>query len=99
MCIYEGNGMLLNFYAQVKEPKVFMPQIYIVLTTITVSSLMIGILSYMTYGSSIEDMITYNMPNSICGVAVRIFYMIAIIGVYVLSLIPVYLIIEKNEWY
>ena len=96
MCLFEGNGMILNLYAEVDKPQKFPLQFGIVLTTITFIAIVVGSLSYFTYGNSIESIILYNLPHhEVISVVTKFLYVLTIMGIYVLLLFPVYKVIES----
>lgn len=99
MVLYEGNGALLNFYSQVKNPKTFMGQVNIVLFLLTGLSMLVGILSYLAFQEDIGSLIIYNLPNNGLGISVQFLYLFAIAGVYLMSIQPVFSVIESYDSY
>lgn len=90
MCIFEGNGMILSFYAEVDKPNTFMRQIGIVLALITALGMVLGTLSYLAFGDGVQQLIIYNLPQGFFGTTVKMLYMFTIMGIYVLVLWPVF---------
>lgn len=88
MCLFEGNGSILNFYSEVTKPSEFFRQTSFVMVMITFVALILGTLSYLTYADEIQNIILYNLPQDGFGVAVRLFYMVTILGIYVILIMP-----------
>eukprot|EP00347_Sterkiella_histriomuscorum_P009027 403342809 len=99
MCIFEGNGMILNFYSEVDKPQKFMTQVTIILSVITTAGIVVGSLSYLAFGSSVQSIILYNLPNSLVGISIKLLYMMTIMGIYVLVIMPVFQVIEHYDSY
>ena len=62
MAIFEGNAGILNLYSQHKEPRtMFKVTIW---THIAVGIVCISLcsLSYLAYGTMIQDVVIYNLP-------------------------------------
>jgi len=60
---FEGNGVILNLHANMKDPTKFetiMRNSLIAVITILIS---FSVCSYEAFGSRIEDMVTMNLPH------------------------------------
>ncbi|CDW73229.1 UNKNOWN [Stylonychia lemnae] len=99
MCLYEGNGLILNLYSEVDKPHKFMNQISLVLSLLTGLGIIVGALSYMAFGGKIESIILQNLPNNAIGISIKLMYMITITGIYVLVIYPVFQIMEDDHKY
>lgn len=100
MSLFEGNGMILNLYSEVENPKLFLQQVNIVLTSITLGGIGLGLLSYMTFGNNLSSLILYNLPPlDPLAIAIKLLYMFTIAGIYVLIILPVFQILEASAWY
>lgn len=71
---FEGNPATLNVQASMKHPDQFTK--VFVFSALTVSSLVITVssLSYIAYGSEVEDLITMNLPHNDLTTIVRVVY-------------------------
>jgi amino acid permease len=59
---FEGNGAILNLYAELDKPKHMFKMIFAAFFLITALVLSLGLLSYRTYGSAVQDTILFNLP-------------------------------------
>ena len=69
-------------------------------THITVGLMVISLcaVSYLAYGSMIQDIVLYNMPqHSNLARLVVIMYMLNIVGSFTICIQPIYAIFEKKE--
>lgn len=71
---FEGNPATLNVQASMKHPEKF--SFVFILSAIIVSCLVIVVssLSYLAYGTAIEDLITLNLPHNDLTTLVRLVY-------------------------
>ena len=99
MCLFEGNGLILNLYSEVDKPNQFFRQISIVLVTITALGILVGSLSYVAYRDQTNSIIMYNLSGDALGLSIKILYMVTIMGIYVLVIMPVFSLVEKYHWY
>jgi len=90
MCLYEGNGLILNLYSEVDKPNKFMNQVTLVLSIMTGLGIVIGSLSYMAFGNKVDSIVLYNLPNDTVGISIKLLYMLTIMGIYVLVIFPVF---------
>ena len=96
---FEGNPATLNVQASMKHPKQFSK--VFVISAITVSSLVISVssLSYIAYGSEVEDLITLNLPHNELTTLVRLIYSFGLLASFPLQMFPCLEIIEKFRFY
>lgn len=60
---FEGNGVVINLHASMKEPHLFNQVLHrTLLIYITLISVFSAI-AYYSYGSDLEDMVTLNLPH------------------------------------
>mmetsp|Transcript_12178 Transcript_12178/g.13709 ORF Transcript_12178/g.13709 Transcript_12178/m.13709 type:complete len:132 (-) Transcript_12178:297-692(-) len=85
---FEGNPATLNVQASMKHQKNF-PFVF-VLSAITVSTLVIIVssLSYIAYGSNVEDLITLNLPHNDLTTLVRLIYSFGLLASFPLQMFP-----------
>ena len=96
---FEGNPATLNVQASMKYPHRF-PFVF-VLSAITVSTLVITVssLSYLAYGSDVEDLITLNLPHNDLTTLVRLVYSFGLLASFPLQMFPCLDIVEGFRWY
>lgn len=96
---FEGNPATLNVQASMKYPKRF-PFVFIV-SAFTVSSMVITVssLSYIAYGSEVEDLITLNLPHNDLTTLVRLLYSFGLLASFPLQLFPCLDIVENFNCY
>ena len=101
MNLFEGNQQILNLYAESSKPS----QFYGLLTVIFIVLLMfvaiaVGMLGYMAFGKTCESVIVLNLPNTqILSILAKSFYVITIIGSFVLLAQPIFYVVESSEFY
>ena len=60
----------------------------------------IGYLGYLAFGEKTKSVILFNLPNDDpASIAAKIFYILTIMGSFVLVANPVFRVIEKSGWY
>lgn len=96
---FEGNPATLNVQASMKDPHQF--SFVFVISAITVSSLVIitSSLSYLAYGSEVEDLITLNLPHNDITTMVRLVYSFGLLASFPLQMFPCLDIIENYRFY
>lgn len=85
---FEGNPATLNVQASMKHPEKF--SLIFVIAAITVSSLVIIVssLSYLAYGSEVEELITLNLPHNELTTLVRLIYSFGLLASFPLQVFP-----------
>lgn len=85
---FEGNPATLNVQASMKHPEKF--SLIFVTSAIIVSSLVIIVssLSYLAYGSEVEDLITLNLPHNDLTTVVRLVYSFCLLASFPLQIFP-----------
>ena len=59
---------------------------------------MVGSLSYLAYGSLVQDIVIYNLPQqNNLATAVALLYMLNIVGSITMTIQPIYGLFEKQE--
>lgn len=96
---FEGNPATLNVQASMRSPKKF-PYVFVI-SALTVSSLVICVssLSYLAYGSEVEDLITLNLPHNELTTMVRLIYSFGLLASFPLQMFPCLEIIENFDTY
>ena len=60
--------------------------------------MLMGTLSYATYGSETKDVVLYNLPvGSKLATMVALLYMLNIVGSITMTIQPIYALFEKNQ--
>lgn len=92
---FEGNPATLNVQHSMKYPKRF--NFVFIFSALTVSSLVITVssLSYLAYGSEVEDLITLNLPHNELTTLVRLIYSFGLLASFPLQMFPCLEIIEN----
>lgn len=96
---FEGNPATLNVQASMKHPEHF--SFVFVLSAIVVSTLVITVssLSYIAYGSEVEDLITLNLPHNELTTLVRLIYSFGLLASFPLQMFPCLDIVESFRCY
>lgn len=101
MNLFEGNQQILNLYAESSKPQ----QFYGLVTIIFIVLLMfvaigVGMLGYMAFGKTCESVIVLNLPNNQnLSILAKSFYVITIIGSFVLLAQPIFYVVESSQFY
>ncbi|CAI2375472.1 unnamed protein product [Moneuplotes crassus] len=92
---FEGHPVALNVQASMKYPKRF--QFVFIVSAFTISLMVITVssLSYLAYGSEVEDLITLNLPHNDVTTLVRLLYSFGLLASFPLQLFPCLNIIEN----
>jgi proton-coupled amino acid transporter len=100
MCIFEGNTSLLSLYSETNQPKHFIPInicAQICLITLFFFSSLLG---YLTFGKTLRSVVLLNLPSEDpLTLATQSFYLVTIMGSYVILIQPVFNVIENYKWY
>ena len=60
----------------------------------------VGYLGYLAFGASTKSVILYNLPNEDpAAVTAKIFYLLTIMGSFVIIINPIYRTVETSKWY
>lgn len=96
---FEGNPATLNVQASMRNPEKF-PFVF-VLSALVVSTLVITVssLSYLAYGSEVEDLITLNLPHNEVTTLVRLIYSFGLLASFPLQMFPCLDIVENFRCY
>ena len=60
---FEGNGVVINLHASMKEPEKFNKVLISTLTIYVTALCVFSSIAYWSYGSNLEDMVTLNLPR------------------------------------
>jgi hypothetical protein len=59
-----------------------------------------GYLGYLAFGDQVKSVIIFSLPdNDSLSIIAKIFYIVTIMGSFVLIAQPIYYVIERTEWY
>ena len=98
LSIFEGNTGILNLYSQQNEPRSMFRQTVITHLSVGALCVVVGSLSYLAYGSLVQDIVLYNLPQqNNLATAVALLYMLNIVGSITMGLQPIYGLFEKQE--
>ena len=61
---FEGNGVILNLHASMKDPEEFRKLLRNVLIAVISTLIIFSCFSYEAFGERIEDMVTMNLPHN-----------------------------------
>lgn len=100
MCIFEGNTCILSLYSETDQPKNFLSinivSQYLLIAMFFVSSL----LGYLTFGKSLRSVVLLNLPsNDPLSLVTQGFYLVTIMGSFVILIQPLFDVIERYPWY
>jgi solute carrier family 36 (proton-coupled amino acid transporter) len=100
MCIFEGNTSILSLYSETKQPKNFISiNIFSQICLITLFFFS-SLLGYLTFGKTLRSVVLLNLPSEDpLTLATQSFYLVTIMGSYVILIQPVYNVIENYKWY
>lgn len=77
---FEGNGVVLNLHASMKDPSQFPKIMRNVLVTIITILIVFSISSYEAFGYQISDMVTMNLPHDNLTSSVQLLYCLGLLG-------------------
>lgn len=87
MSIFEGNSAILTIYAEADKPKQFFGIILSVYCTVVIFFASWGILSYLAFGNTINNLILLVIPTqNRISIAAKIIYFVNICGSYILMI-------------
>ena len=96
---FEGNGVVINLHASMKEPEKFNSVLKLTLTIYVTVLCVFSAISYWAYGDNLEDMVTLNLPHDNLTSMVQVFYCFGLLGSYPMQLMPVFEIVEASSFY
>ena len=96
---FEGNGVVLNLQASMREPEKFNRVLVGTLTIYVIFLCLFSSIAYWSYGPTLEDMVTLNLPHDNLTSTVQVFYCFGLLGSYPMQLMPVFEIIESSNMY
>jgi len=79
---FEGNGLIINLHASMKEPERFNFVLIFVLSIFVSILCSFSALAYWSYGDKLEDMVTLNLPHDNLTSMIQIFYCFGLLGSY-----------------
>ena len=60
---FEGNGVIINLHASMKEPEKFTKVLYLCIVLYVTMLCVFSGIAYWSYGPNLEDMVTLNLPH------------------------------------
>lgn len=96
---FEGNGVVINLHASMKEPEKFNMILKLTLTIYVTALCIFSTIAYWSYGPNLEDMVTLNLPHDNLTSIVQVFYCFGLLGSYPMQLMPVFEILEESKFY
>lgn len=85
---FEGNGVILNLHASMKDPDEFYAIMRNVLIFVISLLIIFAISSYESFGYEIKDMVTLNLPHDGLTSSVQLLYCIGLLGSYPMQVMP-----------
>ena len=96
---FEGNGVILNLHASMKNPEDFHKVMRKTLVAIILILIVFATISYIAYSSETKDMITLNLPHDNLTSFVQLCYSVGLLCSYPMQVIPAIDIAEKGSFY
>mmetsp|Transcript_20648 Transcript_20648/g.14836 ORF Transcript_20648/g.14836 Transcript_20648/m.14836 type:complete len:221 (+) Transcript_20648:277-939(+) len=96
---FEGNGIIINLHASMKNPEDFDKILNRVITCVVAILIFFSAVCYYSYGNEIEDMVTLNLPHDNLTSLIQIFYCFGLLGSFPMQIMPAYEITEKTKSY
>lgn len=96
---FEGNGVVINLHSSMKEPEKFNKVMVFTIVCYTAMVCIFSSIAYWSYGPTLEDMVTLNLPHDNLTSMIQIFYCFGLVGSYPMQLMPVFEIYEKTKSY
>ena len=94
---FEGNGIIINMKASMKEPEKFRIVIRNILVMVTSILIIFGCSAYEAFGERIQDMVTMNLPHNNLTSAVQLLYCLGLLGSYPIQILPAIDITENSK--
>ena len=94
---FEGNGVILNLHASMKEPEKFHAIMRNVLLTVITLLVLFSVASYEAFGNTIKDIVTLNLPHDSLTSSVQLLYCFGLLGSYPMQVMPALNIMEKTR--
>lgn len=96
---FEGNGVIINLESAMADSSNFNRVLRNVLFGVIFILITFSCYSYMSFGDTIEDMVTLNLPHDNLTSTVQLMYCIGLLGSYPMQVIPAIDITEKTSWF
>lgn len=96
---FEGNGVVLNIHASMKDPTKFDKILHVVVSIYITILCLFSSICYYSYGTDLEDMVTLNLPHDNLTSLVQILYCFGLLGSLPMQIMPVFEIYEKTPCY
>lgn len=79
---FEGNGVVINLHASMKEPEMFEKVLVFTLTIYITLLCVFSSVAYWSFGAALEDMVTLNLPHDNLTSMIQVFYCFGLLGSY-----------------
>lgn len=101
MNLFEGNQQILNLYAEIDKPQQFFYLVCILFVLLLVFvALMVGLTGYLAFGNSVGSVLIYSLPpHDFLSILAKFFYVLTILGSFVIVAQPIFYIFETSSWY
>lgn len=87
---FEGNNIVLNLHAAMKEPEEIFKVMKYVLILYVFMIASFSAVCYIGFGEDLLDMVTLNLPHDNLTSTLQIFYSFGLLGSYPLQMLPVF---------
>ena len=94
---FEGNGVILNLHASMKEPEKFPAIMRNTLICVIALLVIFSVASYEAFGNTIKDIVTLNLPHDSLTSSVQLLYCFGLLGSYPMQVMPALNIVEKTR--
>lgn len=65
-----------------------------------VVAILLGIVGYQAFGDDCASVLLYNLPpQETTSIIAKVFYIITVMGSYILLMQPIFYVIESSAWY
>lgn len=94
---FEGNGVILNLHASMKNPDKFQKILRNVLIAVISTLIIFSVSCYEAFGERVEDMVTMNLPHNNLTTTVQLLYCIGLLGSFPMQCMPAIYITEATN--
>ena len=94
---FEGIGLVLPIQQSMQEPDQFPRVLWVGMISLTTLFVSFGLISYLAFGDSTNDMITLNLPRSPLTITVQFSYCVALVFTYPIMMFPAVQVSRRNR--
>lgn len=100
MSLLDGNQQILNIYSEADKSQNFFLTTFNCMLACTVFGATVGYIGYLAFGNTVKGVILYSLPNDDPAAFIaKICYVLTIMGSIVLSIQPIFYVMESSNWY